>query len=59
MKGNNTIPIGGELESKATGGVVVSADGVYDYKRDANLETVIDDLIARIEALEGDTDEES
>jgi hypothetical protein len=32
MKGNNTIPIGGELESVATGGVVVSADGVRDYQ---------------------------
>ena len=52
MKGNNTIPIGGELESKATNKVVVSADGVYDYKREANLESVIDNLITRIEALE-------
>lgn len=31
MKGSVTIPVGGELESRATDGVIVSADGVYDY----------------------------
>lgn len=46
MKGNNTIPIGGELESIATGGVVVSADGVKDYQlnklqEDINLDSAL------------------
>ena len=40
MKGNNTIPIGGELESVATSGVVVSADGVKDYQLNKSQETI-------------------
>lgn len=40
MKGSVTIPIGGELESRATDGRVVSADGVYDYLIGASQEEI-------------------
>lgn len=40
MKGENTIGIPGELSSVAKGGVVSSAEGIYDYKKEATQENI-------------------
>ena len=45
MRGNNTVPIPGELVSVAVNGVVSSADGIYDYQQSKSQETLNSELV--------------
>ena len=48
MKGKNLVKTPGELYAPTQNGVVVSADGVKDYKQDKNQEEINLDLINRV-----------
>ena len=52
MKGSVTIPIGGELESRATDGRVVSADGVYDYVQGKMQEVINQETRSALNSIE-------
>ena len=44
MKGQNLVPIPGELNSVAVGGVVAAAESIYDYSKSKNQEDINDEL---------------
>ena len=53
MKGGNAIEIPGELYAPTKNGVVVSAEGVKDYRQGKNQETINADLLDKVDnALE-------
>lgn len=51
MKGNNLVPIPGELQSVAEGGIVSSAEGIYDYKKQKNQETINEETEDKIDGF--------
>ena len=55
MRGRFIIPIGGELASTASDGVVASADGIYDYRKGKFQEQIngeVDEQLSEIGNIE-------
>lgn len=55
-KGKNLIPIPGELNSIAIGGVVAAAESIKDYKQNKTQEKINEEVLANISALSQDAD---
>ena len=52
MKGTILTPIPGELQSVATDGIVVSADGIYDYQIKKTQELINASIESRLSDVE-------
>ena len=52
MKGNNLVPVPGELQSVAEGGIVAAAESIYDYKKQKNQETINEETEDKVDGFE-------
>lgn len=57
MKGKNLVKTPGELYAPTPNGIVVSADGVRDYKQEKNQETINEELTEKIDNALEDVEE--